>query len=95
MSTEYKEFGVFALAGDVTQSQLEAELQKILREQNNAADEQSVQVKPAGAGFAGSEIVIICLPLALKIIGDLWDTVFLPRIEKRWGKGAITRATKS
>lgn len=90
---EYKQFGVFALAGDLTPEQLQEEIRQVLREQG--AQEEGVEVRPAGAGFAGSEVVIACLPLVIKIVGDLWDTVVLPRIEQRWGRGALSRSNKA
>jgi len=104
MAEEYQDFSNFELRGGKTAEQFEELLNDILQNDvsaesaptsEEAEQETATAIKVrwsgAGLGVAGTAVVVAFAPVAAKILSDLWDKVFLPAIEKRWGKGAVKR----
>jgi hypothetical protein len=52
--------------------------------------EDAVIVSSRGMGFGAEAIVIAFLPLVVKIAGDIWQKIILPRLEQKLGRGALT-----
>jgi hypothetical protein len=55
------------------------------------AGEITVRVESSGADPASVLLVIAFAPAANRVLKDLWATVLLPRIRRRWGDDAIGR----
>jgi hypothetical protein len=53
------------------------------------ADSITVQVDASGADPASTLLIIALAPTANRVLRDLWSTVLLPRIQRRWGEDAI------
>jgi hypothetical protein len=52
--------------------------------------EDAITVSSRGMGFGAEAIIIALLPLAVKIAGDFWQKIILPRLEQKLGHGALT-----
>ena len=50
---------------------------------------EAVTVSSRAMGFGAEAIIIAFLPLAVKIAGDVWQKIILPRLEQRLGRGAL------
>jgi hypothetical protein len=50
----------------------------------------AVVVTRRGMAFGAEAIIIAFLPLAVRIAGDVWEKIILPRLEQRLGRGALT-----
>jgi hypothetical protein len=54
------------------------------------AREEAIQVTRPAAGLSGTEIVVVLVPLAVEVAGDLWRHIIFPAIRRRFGDGALT-----
>jgi len=58
------------------------------------ADSITVHVGASGADPVSTLLIIVFAPTANRVLRDLWTTVLLPRIQRRWGEDSIgTKAT--
>jgi hypothetical protein len=48
-----------------------------------------VEIKSAGSGLSGAELLVILAPLLVEIARDLWTKVILPKIRQDQGESAI------
>lgn len=51
--------------------------------------EQAITVSSRASGFGPEAILIAFLPLAVKVAGDLWSRIILPRLEQKLGRGSL------
>lgn len=51
--------------------------------------EEAVTISGRAMGFGAEAIIIAFLPVAVKIAGDVWQKIILPRLEQRLGRGAL------
>jgi hypothetical protein len=49
----------------------------------------TVQATASGADPTSVLIIVTFAPAANRIVKDLWETVILPRIRRRWGEDAV------
>ena len=75
-------------------SGLEAELSAVGLHLTSLAGVDTENAITVRAGASGADpitavLIVALAPSANRIIKDLWETAVLPRIRKRWGKGAI------
>jgi hypothetical protein len=77
-----------------TSSELQAELatagisRDLLRD-SNPRDAITVRVDSSGVDPVSVSLIIAFAPTANRALQDLWTTVLLPRIRRRWGDNAI------
>ncbi len=79
-----------------TDAELRSEIESAgldLTELESLDSQKAITIRPAGAGFdpATIGILVIFAPTANRVLQDLWTTVLLPRIRRRWGSDAIGR----
>lgn len=55
---------------------------------------ETISVRGRASGFGPESILIAFLPLAVKIAGDVWSKIILPRLERKLGRGALTEETR-
>jgi hypothetical protein len=56
--------------------------------------DEAIAVHGRASGFGPESIIIVFLPLAVKIAGDVWSRIILPRLERKLGRGALTEETR-
>ena len=83
-----------------TSSELQAELAKagISREtlrDSNPEDAITVQVDSSGVDPTSVSLIIVFAPTVNSVLKDVWTTVLLPRIRRRWGDNAINDKSRS
>lgn len=49
----------------------------------------AITVDEKGAGIGWVDVLIAFAPLITKVLGDVWDAVVKPKIEKKYGKDAL------
>lgn len=81
-------------------SQLDPELRAAGVDRSTISDvnRQSAIVVRAGASGADPNVVLIVValaPSANRVLKDLWKTIVLPRIQRRWGEDAVGEEKRS
>ena len=77
-----------------TSSEIQTELAKagitgeLLRDAN-PSDAITVRVDSSGVDPETVSLIIVLAPTANRVLKDIWTTVILPRIRRRWGDNAI------
>ena len=77
-----------------TSPELQAELaatgisREVLRD-SNPNDAITVRVDSSGVDPVSVSLIIVFAPAANRVLKDVWTTVLLPRIRRRWGDNAI------
>lgn len=77
-----------------TSSTLQAELTSAginprLLGDSNPSDAITVRVGSSGVDPVSVSLIIVFAPTANRVAKDVWTTVLLPRIRRRWGDNAI------
>jgi hypothetical protein len=62
-------------------------------DKSNLPDAITVRVDSSGVDPVAVSLVIVFAPTANRILKDVWATVLLPRIRRRWGDDAIGEKT--